>query len=70
MGIRHHPPVNAARVLADARDACRGAEEAAALASGLARLQELTQLKLDLGGNEELGRGPQRGMGLKAAGAF
>ena len=42
---------------------CRGAEDAAAqaaaLAGALARLQELTQLKLDLGGNDELGRGPQ-----------
>ena len=37
----------------------RGAEEAAALAGALARLQELTQLKLGLGGNAELGRGPQ-----------
>ena len=38
---------------------CRGAEEAAALAGALARLQELTQLKLYLRSNDQLGRGPQ-----------
>ena len=38
---------------------CRGAEEAAALAGVLARLQDLTRLKLYLNFNDELGRGPQ-----------
>ena len=38
---------------------CRGAEEAAALAGVLARLQKLTRLKLNLWQNDQLGRGPQ-----------
>ncbi|CAE6966405.1 Nlrc5 [Symbiodinium natans] len=41
------------------------AAQAAALAGALARLQELTQLKLDLGGNDELGL--QGGLALAGA---